>query len=392
MPDLSKYFSIRTIQKPKQICNRCLCDTSISSIYFDSNGICNFCLSHDRMASDYQNTETNKIKLQSIVEKIQTKAKSKNYDCIVGVSGGTDSSFLLYYAKDVLKLRPLAVHFDNGWNSDQAVTNIKKITEKLQIDLETIVADWEEFREIQKAFLNASVPCIETPTDVAIHGVLFRAANREGIKYILGGQNYKTEGTVPKEWGYLDGTYIKTIVRKFSKIDLKSYPNLSLLNIFYFTFLKGIRQIPVLNYIDYDKSEAKRILSEKFDWVDYGGHHYENIYSKFAFGWYLPVKFGIDKRKISLSGPVRSGLLSRDEALRKIDLLPEIPSEFIEYTFQKLGISPSEASKIIENKNLSYKDFHTSESILKRFRFFILVFVKLGIFPKVLYEKYIDVR
>jgi N-acetyl sugar amidotransferase len=391
MSELSKFFQIRKLEVPKKICARCLCDTSISSITFSSNGICNFCESHDRLAGEYSNLDENKIRLEKYVKKIKTSAKAKSYDCIVGVSGGTDSSYLLYYAKEILGLRPLAVHFDNGWNSDQAVTNIKKITDKLGIDLETVVANWEEFKEIQKAFLHASVPCVETPTDVAIHGILFRAANKEGIKYILGGQNYKTEGTVPKEWGYLDGTYIKSVVSKFGKIKLKTFPNLSLLNIFYFTFIKGIRQIPVLNFIDYEKSKAKQLLADKFGWSDYGGHHYENIYSKFAFGWYLPIKFGIDKRKISLSGPIRSGLITKEYGLNQIESLAEIPEEFIEYTFQKLGITTKEAAKIIEKVNQSYKDFPTSESLLKRFRILILFFVKLGIFPKVLYEKYIDV-
>jgi N-acetyl sugar amidotransferase len=390
MSKLSNYFDIKKINEPLKRCARCLCDTSISSIKFDTDGICNFCQSHDRLASEYADPNLNQIKFEELLAKVKANGKNKAYDCIVGVSGGTDSSYLLYYAKEILNLRPLAVHFDNGWNSDQAVTNIKKITDKLKIDLETVVANWVEFREIQKAFLNASVPCIETPTDVAIHGILFRAAAKEGIKYILGGQNYKTEGTVPKEWGYLDGTYIKSVVAKFSKQKLKTFPNLSLFNIFYFTFMKGIRQIPVLNFIDYDKAKAKALLSEKFGWSDYGGHHYENIYSKFAFGWYLPVKFGIDKRKISLSGPIRSGLISRENGLSQIESLASIPQDFIEYTFQKLEISPAEAVQILDRENHTYKDFHTSESILRRLRIFILLFVKLGIFPKVLYEKYID--
>ena len=232
-----------------------------------------------------------------------------------------DSTYTLYLAKQ-LGLRPLAVHFDNGWNSDTAVTNIKNATSKLDVDLHTCVIDWEEFKDLQKSFLKASVPCIEVPTDVAIHGTLFKTAKEEKVKYILGGQSFMTEGTVPREWSYIDGTYIKSVHKLFGRVPLKSYNNATIYQIAYYLFVKRIKQIPFLNYVDYSKEKAKEILEKELGWKYYGGHHYENIYSHFAFGWYLYHKFGIDKRKVSFSAQIRSGKMTRQVALAKMNENP----------------------------------------------------------------------
>jgi N-acetyl sugar amidotransferase len=368
-------------------CSRCLLDTTVSTIRFDIHGVCNFCKSHDLLSLEYQDTKVNEVRLNYLVESIKKKGKGKDFDCIVGLSGGTDSSYTLHITKKI-GLRPLAVHFDNGWNTDQSVSNVKKITEKLNVDLETYVVDWEEFKDIQISFLNASTPCIEAPTDVAIHSVLFRTASKEKIKYILGGQSFKTEGTVPREWSYLDGTYIKNVHSKFGKIKISSFPNLSLLEIAYFTFLKAIRNIPFLNYFDYDKKVAKDLLSKEYGWVDYSGHHYENIYSKFAFGYYLPKKFGIDKRKVSLSGPVRSGLMSKKEALNILSTPPPVEESIVEYTYQKLGLTKDEYQSYFSLPSKTYKNYYTSENIIKYFKIPIFFAVKMGFFTPVLYEKY----
>ncbi len=268
---------------PVRECVRCVSNSTIPSIRFDASGICNFCHSHDRLAVLYADQKENDQKLESLILRIKNSGKGKPYDCIVGVSGGTDSSYTLHMAKK-LGLRPLAVHFDNGWNTDQAVTNIRSLITKLDVDLHTHVVDWEEFKDLQISFLRASVPCIEAPTDVAIHGVLFRLAKEEGIRYILGGQSFKSEGTVPREWSYLDGTYVASVQKEFGHVPLRTYPNLSLTGIALDTFVRGIRQIAFLNFFDYRKKEAKELLRSEYGWVDYGGHHYENIYSRFAFG------------------------------------------------------------------------------------------------------------
>lgn len=370
-----------------RICARCILDETVPTIKFDSNGVCNFCSSHDVLDSLFPlNSETANV-LERAVEKIKKAGKNADYDCIVGVSGGTDSSYVLSLAKK-LGLRPVAVHFDNGWNSDQAVTNIKSLTDKLKVDLVTYVVDWEEFKSLQVAFLKASVPCIEAPTDVGIHGTLFRMADKFNIKYILGGQSFRTEGTVPRIWSYLDGLYISDINKKFGTVKLKSFPNLFLNDIGFYTFFKRIRQFPILNYIQYDKATAKKELALEFGFVDYDGHHYENLYSKFAFGWYLPNKFGIDKRKVSLSGPVRSGLISREEALKKLQTKPLITDELVEYTINKLGIDKATFDRIMKLENKTYLDYKNSEVFLHKFSFPVKIATNLGLLTPVLYEKY----
>ena len=373
------------MQEPN-MCSKCLLDTTVPSIRFDEKGVCNFCKSHDLLLAHYRG-KNRQQELSDIVAKIKSAGKGKDYDCIVGVSGGTDSTYTLYIAKQ-LGLKPLAVHFDNGWNTDEAVTNIKNVTSKLSVDLHTYVVDWEEFKDLQISFLKASVPCVETPTDVGIHGALMKIANDENVKYILGGQSFITEGTVPRDWGYLDGTYIRTVQRAFGTKKIKSFPNLTLSKIFYFTFIKRIRQVPLLNYLEYSKTEAKARLREEFGWMDYGGHHYENIYSKFAFGWYLPHKFNIDKRKVSLSGPVRSGLISRKEALEALASPPDVQEDLVEYCINKLGLTRKEFDDLYQLPKKSYHDYFTSESILKYFKPAIKLSVRAKIFTPVLYEKY----
>lgn len=368
-------------------CTRCISNTTIPSIRFDEAGVCNFCHSHDRLAAEFNDEKENEKKLQALVEKIKSDGKGKEVDCIIGVSGGTDSSYTLHMAIK-LGLRPLAVHFDNGWNTDQSVTNIKSMTDKLGVDLHTYVVDWEEFRDLQISFLKASTPCIEAPTDVAIHAVLFKIAAEEGVRHILGGQSFKTEGTVPREWSYLDGTYISTVQKKFGTVKLRSYPNLSLVSIFYYTFIKGIRQIPFLNYFDYRKAQAKQTLAEVFGWKDYGGHHYENHYSRFAFGWYLPKKFGIDKRIVSLSGPVRSGHITRAQALEELSHPPDVDDKLVQYCVNKLRITRAEFDGYFNSPAKNYRDYFTSENILRFFKFPVYIAVKMGFFTPVLYEKY----
>lgn len=376
-------------QSSVRTCTRCVSNTTISSIKFDENGVCNFCRSHDRLDAMLGDDATRKQQLDQLIAKIKAHNPKGRYNCIIGVSGGTDSSYTLHLAKQ-LGLRPLAVHFDNGWNTEKAVRNIENLTKQLDIDLYTYVVDWEEFKNLQISFLKASVPCIEAPTDVAIHATLYKLAAAEGVRYILGGQSYRTEGTVPREWSYLDGNYIESVHKQFGSVKLKSYPNLSLKKIFYYTFIRGIRQIPFLNYFDYDKTTAKKFLKDTYGWDDYGGHHYENYYSKFAFGWYLPNKFGIDKRIISLSGPVRSGMMTRDAALKELESKPNVDDKLVEYCINKLGITAKTFEEILKAPNKIYRDYFTSEQYLKLFRKPVKLAVKMGVFTPVLYEKYFE--
>lgn len=371
------------------ICSRCVCDTTIPGIRFDDRGVCNFCKSHDLLLQYYPQDETDRQHLlNELVDRIKQRGKKKKYDCIVGVSGGTDSTYTLYMTKK-LGLRPLAVHFDNGWDTVTAVTNIKNATSKLDIDLYTYVVDWEEFKNLQVAFLKASVPGIEVPTDVAIHGALYRAAIKEGVKYILGGQSFMTEGTVPRDWSYIDGTYVKSVHRKYGTVPLKTFPNATIYQIAYYTFIKNIKQIPLLNYIRYSKEEAREILQKELDWTYYGGHHYESVYTHFSSAWFLYRKFNIDKRKISLSGPVRMGHMLRREALEDLGHPPPIDQEIAGYCIKKLGLTQKEFDEIMALPPKTFHDYHTSYPLLQKCRFLLRMAAKLKFITPVLYEKYV---
>jgi len=278
------------------------------------------------------------------------------------VSGGVDSTFVAWKVKE-LGLRPLAVHLDNCWDSELAVHNIEKVLKKLDIDLYTHVLDWEEFKDLQIAFLKASTPEIEIPTDHAIIAVLYKAAEREGVRYVLRGANVATECILPSAWsqGHWDFKYIKYIHKKYGTKKLKSYPHITFLKRIYYKTIKRIIEFNILNYLDYNKKEAMKIISEKLGWENYGGKHYESIYTRFYQGYILPVKFGFDKRKAHLSTLICSGQISRDDALEIIKKDP-YPSEELklqdkEYVIKKLGLSPEEFTNIMKMPAKKFCDY-----------------------------------
>jgi N-acetyl sugar amidotransferase len=371
-------------------CSRCLMDDTVSSITFDENGVCNYCKKHDALLNLYsQDPQIRDARAKALIENIKSSGKNKRYDCIVGISGGTDSTYSLLLAVK-LGLRPLAVFFDNGWSTETSVSNIKNAIEKLKVDLFTYVVNWEEFRELQVAFLKASVPCVEVPTDVAIMGTLYKLAKKEKVKYILSGASFITEGIVPIEWSFIDGTYVKSVNKLFGKQRLKSYPGVSLFSVFANTFFRRIRVVPFTNYFDYDKTKARVILENELGWKYYGGHHYENIYSHWAFGWYTLQKFGFDKRKVSLSGPLRMGKLTREDALAEISSEPAVGEEITEYVIKKLQLTPEEMQTILQSPIKSFHDYKTSYNLLKKFRFILKMAIKANLITPVAYYKYFD--
>ena len=355
----------------KKICLRCILDSSVPGIEFDERGICTYCKLHDEMEKRNPLNEIQQQKLNRIIEEIKSKGKNKKYDCILGVSGGTDSTYLLYLAKK-FGLRPLAVHVDNGWNSEIAVANMKKAITKLDIDLHTVVPDWEEFKDLQVAFLKASTPDVEIPTDHAIGAVLYRVAAEEDIHYIVQGHSFRTEGKVPVLWGYGDWRYIKSVYKKFGKTTrLKNFPKCSLFDSFYYYFIKRINELRLLYFMDYRKEEAKRILKEELGWEDYGGKHYESIYTRFIQSYLLPKKFNIDKRKVHFSALIRSGQMTREEALEKIKE-PPISEEQAradrEYVIKKLGLTEEEFEEILSAEPKTFLDYPNNYHLLKRLR------------------------
>jgi N-acetyl sugar amidotransferase len=346
------------------ICARCIMDTGDPEIRFDEKGVCNHCHTYDQVIARYVvKGERGERELEAIAAGVRAKGAGKRYDCIVGLSGGADSTYVAWLARRKLGLRPLAVHLDNGWNSETAVRNIENIVRRLDIDLYTEVLDWEEFRSLQLAFLRASTPDCEIPTDHAIVGALYRAAVRNGVGFIINGSNYATEQMVPRTWsyGHFDWRYLSAVNRRFGDRPLRTFPRLSLFNLKVgYPILRRIQQVYPLNYLEYDKAEARRIVERELGWQDYGGKHHESIYTRFYQAWLLPKKFGVDKRRSHLSCLVNCGKLSRDAALAEMARPAADPAQLEidrRFVIKKLGLTEAQFDEIVKAPLRSFWDF-----------------------------------
>lgn len=357
-----------------QICSRCILSTEDdSAIYFDEDGVCNHCHLYDKIITERIHPETERAQqLQKLVNEIKQAGKGKKYDCVIGVSGGVDSTYVAYLVKQV-GLRPLAVHCDNGWNSELAVTNISKILKKLDIDLYTHVINWEEFRNLQLAYLKASVIDVEATSDHAILASLYEAASKFKIKYILSGENLVTEGILPQLWIHNknDLINIKAIFKQFGSGKLKTYPTLGFLKKWCLENVKRIKYIRILDQIEYNKEEAKKIIAENLEWRDYGGKHYESIITRFYQSYILPKKFHVDKRRSHFSTMICSGQLSRDEALLEI-AKPPIEAKRLEedkiYVLKKFGLTEIEFEKILSAPQKAHTDYPSILNIFRKIR------------------------
>lgn len=376
------------IYKAHKVCIRCLMDDTVKGIAFDEKGECTFCKIHDDLEKKYPLDDVAPLRLQLLVDTIKKEGKGKKYDCIVGVSGGRDSTYTLYNAVK-LGLRPLAVHFDNGWNSEIAVQNIKNATNILGIDLHTHVADWEEFKDLQRSFLFASVPDAEVPTDWVIFSVLFAEAAQYNVKYIVHGHSFRTEGTTPLTWTYMDGKYVQDVQRKFGKLKIKSFPNMSMTKYAYYSLIKKINQMRILYYYHYNEREVLRVLEEQLGWKNYGDKHHESKYTAFFQAYILTRKFNIDKRKLHYSAKVRNGQLTREDALEVIKKDPYTGGmESLDYCLKKLDLSYDEFDKIMNDKPKSFLDYNSYYNLVKIFKKPISWGNKIGIVPDTVYKKY----
>ncbi|MHA1713529.1 MAG: N-acetyl sugar amidotransferase [Candidatus Ranarchaeia archaeon] len=345
-----------------KICKRCIMDTTDPDIVFDENGICNHCRSLENTITKIPASSPDwKTRLRDVVAQIKKTGENNKYDCVIGLSGGVDSSYVAYQVKK-LGLRPLAVHLDNGWNSELAIKNIEKLVETLNIDLYTYVINWEEFRDIQLSFLKASVVDFELPTDHAILGILYKITNDRKIKYIISGGNVATEGIMPRAWNFskVDAWNIKGIHKIFGKEDIESLPLLNPSKIIFYRFISRINNVRILNYMPYTRNRAVAILKREFDWCNYGGKHFESIITKFYQVYILPKKFNIDKRKAHYSALICSGQISRDEALAllKREIYPrEELDRDMEYFLKKLGLSKEEFTDIMKSPIKKHTDY-----------------------------------
>lgn len=359
-----------------QRCVNCVMDTTDPLITFDEDGICNHCHEYKNFTQLHQlkGSKASKATEQMVAE-IKKSGKGKDYDCIMGISGGVDSSYLAYYASKVLGLRVLLVHVDTGWNSELAVQNIENIVKTLKLDLHTFVVDWEEMRDLQRAFFLSSVPNCDIPQDHAFIAALYSEAKKYGLRHILNGGNMATESILPHSWGYdaSDWIHIKDIHKRFGKVKLKQYPKIGFLK--YRIIYPNIYRLRIhrpLEYIDYKKSEIKEFLITNFNWRDYGGKHFESKFTQFFQSYYLPVKYGFDKRLAHLSSLIVSGQITREEALSEIESPPydlKKVEEEKEYFIKKLGFSNSEWEQIMNMPPQSEKDYANQLRYIKVYKY-----------------------
>lgn len=376
--------------KASQVCRRCIMDDTVKGITFDEQGVCTFCHIHDELEAAFPMNDETPQKLQELVNKIKKDGKNKKYDCVLGVSGGRDSTYTLYSAVK-LGLRPLAVHFDNGWNSDLAVQNIKNACKKLNVDLYTHVADWEEYKDLQRAFLASSTPDAEVPTDWVIFSVLFREAAREGVKYIIHGHSFRTEGTTPLTWTYMDGKYVNSVHKMFGKSKIKSFPVMTMTNYLYYTFVRRIRQVRMLYYLPYNEEEILNKLTKEVGWQSYGGKHHESKYTGFFQSFILTRKFNIDKRKLHYSALLRNGQMTREEALAKVHKDPyDGGKETLDYCLKKLDYTHEEFEAIMNEKPKFFLDYSSYYSLVRKMEKPIRWGTKAGIIPDTVYRKFFN--
>jgi N-acetyl sugar amidotransferase len=364
-------------------------DTTDAKIQFNEKGMCDHCVGYYKnILPNWHTDEVGWQSLQEIVDKIKKEGKGKDFDCIMGMSGGVDSSYLTYLAKEKLGLRPLVFHVDAGWNSQQAVNNIEQLVDKLDLDLYTEVIDWEEMRDLQLSFFKASVPHLDTPQDHVFFATMYNFAAKYKIKYILTGANYSTECVKnPYEWHYpaSDLIQLKDIHTKFGKRPLTNFPLANILKYkAYYRLFKGIKVVKPLNYAPYIKEEAMQLLINRFGWQKYSQKHFESRFTKFYEGYYLPEKFGYDKRKVQFSSLILTKQMTREEALEKLKELPydkdTIAHDF-EYIATKLGITVDELRGYMDAPNKSYRDY---KSQMNTFLWGIRILKALGVERRVM--------
>ena len=358
-----------------QICSRCIIDTNdYPEITFDSEGVCSVCKIYDETArKNVKEGEEADIAIQEMIIKIKTEGKDKEYDCLIGVSGGVDSTYLCLKAKE-WGLKPLILHVDNGWDTELSTMNIENIIKKLGFDLYTYVIDWNELKDLQLSYLKASVLDIDVTNENAYAASVFNVANEKKIKYILTGHNVVTEGWMPPTFTHFkyDIINMKAIHKMFGNVPLKTYPFLGVMKAWYFMKMKGFIVYNPLNWVKYDKTHVKNVIQNELGWRDYGGKHFENIYTRFYQGYILYKKFNVDKRKSHLSTLICSGQMTKEDALAEIKNNPypnpEILQEDREYFIKKLGISESEFQEIMSIPQKSHLDYPSILHWYARFR------------------------
>ncbi|MGH8991763.1 MAG: N-acetyl sugar amidotransferase [Acidimicrobiia bacterium] len=370
-----------------QLCTRCFYDSTIPGITFHEGGVCSYCALHDEMDRQYPTGPAGAKILERVVEEVREAGRGKQYDCVVGVSGGCDSSYLVVKLVE-LGLRPLAVHFDNTWNSPVATSNIYNVLEKVGVDLHTLVVDNREYDDIYRSFMLAGTRDVEAPTDLGLMTTLYRAAEQYGISYAMEGHSFRTEGVAPLSFIYFDGRYIRSVHRQFGTVPMKTFPNMPLGDFLKWAGVKNIRRIRPLYYLDYHKEEAKELLSREYGWEWYGGHHLENRFTAFYHSYFLPRRFGVDGRKLGYSGLVRSGQMTREEGLRLLAEPIECDPGILALVKKRLRFSDDEFEAVMNLPRKSYRDYPTYKQTFERLKPLFWLLYKLDRVPKSFYVKF----
>lgn len=359
------------MNQEKQVCNRCIMDSTVPNVRFDASGVCNYCTEYLATSRHVLNDapEVKEARLQALISRVKSIGRRKRYDCVVGVSGGVDSSWVLVRTVE-LGLRPLAVHMDNGWNSELAQHNIASLVQTLGVDLYTHVIDWDEYRNLMQAFFDADVIDVELLYDNAALAVNYAQAAKYGLKYILSGNNSATEGMrMPEGWNWLkfDKKNIKAIARRFTKTKIRTFPAIGTADFFRYRFIDGIRWTPFLDLMPYKKESVLAELQSRFGYKPYPYKHYESIFTRFYQGYILPTKFNVDKRKLHLGTLVASGQMSRAQALADLERLP-YPSEAQlqedrQYFLKKMGWAESELDDYLRRTAVPHDAYPTERPL-----------------------------
>lgn len=377
------------VERKRQLkrCSRCLYDEETPNITFDEKGVCNYCIKDDELRRDFPGGSEGREDFEKIIDEIKREGKGNKYDVIIGVSGGADSSYMCHIAKEY-DLRPLAVHFDNTWDSTIATQNIRNLLEKLDIDLWTYVINNNECDDIYKSFLHASTSDLEIPTDIALAAVLNMAAQKFKVKHIFEGHSFRTEGMAPLGWIYMDAKYIDDVHKRFGKMPMKTFPDFRFFKQLKWMLFSGLKKIRPLWYLDYDKSATKKMLAENYEWQWYGGHHLENRITAFYHTYYLPRKFDIDMRTLGYSARIRSGQMTREDGIVRLEDSPKFDEELFEMILKRYGYSLGEFEKLMLLPIKNFKDYNTYKSLFEKLRPFYYIMAKAELIPWSFYHKY----
>ena len=371
-------------------------DTTVPGIAFDSEGACSFCAVHDRMDRAFPLGEAGRRTVQRLGEEMRRAGRGRRYDCVLGVSGGRDSTFLLWYCVTQLQLRPLAVHFNDGFGNPVAGENMARACQRLGVEMRTITSDWRESKDLKLAFLKASVPDMEEGTDVGIATALYGVAAKEGICHLVIGQSFRTEGIAPLSWNFLDGKYLRAVHRQFGTVPLRPWKandpgfNLGLKEMFYYTFLRRIKTVTLLYHMDYVRTEVDEIITRELGWQSPGAHYADDLYQSLLY--YLNrVKFNIDRRLFNYSALIRSGQMSREVALDRISRINSIEDPaIIDLCIKRLGLSRSQFEAIVATPPKTFRDYPNNYVLMQLLRWPIKIMSQLSLLPESAYDKYFN--